>query len=94
VEPKAALVASDLRRRYGDRLALVGGMCNALVLPRGSRGEIRAHTLDVLSAGAEGGLVIGSHSIGPDIAVESYDCFIELWRQYGSYPMRLTVATK
>ena len=71
VEPKAGLIASQLRRRYGKRLALIGGICNAHILPRGSREEIRAHTLDVLSAGAEGGLVIGSHSIGPDIPVES-----------------------
>ena len=83
VEPKAGLNAAALREKYGDRLALLGGMDNAGVLPRGDRDEVRRHTLEVLSAGREGGLVIGSHSIGPDVSVETYDYFIELVREQG-----------
>lgn len=85
VEPKAGLIASELREKYGDRLALIGGICNAEVLPGGDREEIRRHVLNVLSAGREGGLVIGTHSIGPDISVESYEYFIELWKEHGQY---------
>lgn len=87
VEPKAGMIARELRDRYGEKLALIGGVCNAEVLPGGDREEIRGHVLDVLSAGREGGLVIGTHSIAPDISVESYDWFIQLWREFGTYPM-------
>jgi hypothetical protein len=30
-----------LREQYGRRLALVGGLDNCIILPRGDRGEIR-----------------------------------------------------
>ena len=83
VEPKAGLNVAALREQYGDRLALLGGIDNARLLPRGDREEIRRHALEVLSAGREGGLVIGTHSIGPDISVETYDYFIELVREQG-----------
>ena len=83
----AGLSASALRARYGDKLALIGGICNNHILPRGSREQIREHVLDVLAAGSGGGLVIGTHSIGPDIPVESYDYFTELRREFGRYPM-------
>jgi len=87
VEPNAGLSVSALRARYGDKLALIGGICNNHILPRGSREQIREHVLDVLAAGSGGGLVIGTHSIGPDIPVESYDYFTELRREFGRYPM-------
>ncbi len=79
VEPKAGLHAGELRARYGTRLALLGGICNSQILPRGDREEIRRHVREVLASGRDGGLVIGSHSIGPDISVAAYDYFIELW---------------
>ncbi len=83
VEPKAGLDARTLRDKYGDRLALLGGLCNAQILPRGTREEVRAHVLDVLSTGEIGGLVIGTHSIGPDIPVDTYEYFMELIHEFG-----------
>ena len=85
VEPKAGLNARELREKYGTRLALIGGLCNAAILPGGDREAIRRHVMEVLEAGREGGLVIGTHSIGPDISVESYEWFIETWREHGGY---------
>lgn len=89
VEPKAGLNALELRRKYGKKLALLGGVCNAFVLPRGCPEELRAHVLEVLSAGVEGGLVIGTHSIGPDISVETYEQYARLLDEFATYPMHL-----
>jgi uroporphyrinogen decarboxylase len=86
VEYNAGLDALDLRERYGKRLVLIGGLDNAGILPRGDRDEVREHVLRVLEAGREGGLVLGMHSVGPDISVETYDYVIELLREYGTYP--------
>lgn len=80
VEPRAGLSVPRLRERYGDRLALLGGICNSVILPRGDRGEIATHVHEVRSVGKEGGLIIGSHSIGPDISVDTYDWFIHCVR--------------
>jgi uroporphyrinogen-III decarboxylase len=87
IEPKANMDAAALRERYGDRLALIGGVCNAWVLPSGSPEQIREHVRRVLSAGIGGGLVIGAHSIGPDVSVERYDYFASLVREHGRYPL-------
>ena len=80
VEPKAGMHAVRLRERYGRSLALLGGLDNAHVLPRGTPQEIEAHVRHVLSTGERGGLVIGAHSIGPDIPVENYDLVHRLVR--------------
>jgi uroporphyrinogen decarboxylase len=94
VEPKANMDAVALRRRYGDRLALVGGICNAHILPRGTDAEVREHVLSVLSAGADGGLVVGSHSISYEVSVARYDYFISLIREFGRYPLPTSAETK
>ncbi|MAG37503.1 MAG: hypothetical protein CL878_14805 [Dehalococcoidia bacterium] len=83
VEPRAGMDALALRAQYGSRLALIGGVDNAHVLPRGTDEEVRQHVLPRLEAGRDGGLVIGSHSIGPDISVARYDYFVSLVREYG-----------
>ncbi|NLG28324.1 MAG: hypothetical protein GX557_10460 [Chloroflexi bacterium] len=73
VEPKAGMDVVALRKRYGRQLALLGGLDNAHILPRGSDAEVEAHVRRVLEVGQDGGLVIGAHSIGPDISVARYD---------------------
>jgi hypothetical protein len=42
-------------------------------LPWGTPAELEAHVRHVMSAGAEGGLVVAAHSIGPDIPVANYE---------------------
>jgi uroporphyrinogen decarboxylase len=85
VEPKAGMHVPELRQRYGTNLAYIGGLCNARILPQGTKEEIEAHVREILSAGEEGGLVIGTHSIGPDIPVQTYDFVHQLIRRYGVY---------
>lgn len=85
VEPKAGMDAPSLRRKYGRRLALLGGLDNAHILPRGDRAEIEAHVRRILEAGQDGGLVIGAHSIGPDVSIETYDYVHNLVRKHGVY---------
>ncbi|MDA0748940.1 MAG: hypothetical protein O2954_20670 [bacterium] len=77
VEPKAGMDLVRLKKKYGNRLALIGGMCNVHVLPCGTREEIRDAAMQILDVGREGGVVIGTHSIGPDVPVENYDWYHE-----------------
>jgi hypothetical protein len=85
VEPRAGLDIVALKAQYGDRLALIGGMCNAFVLPSGSFEEIRGATRRILEAGADGGIVIGTHSIGDDVPVRNYECYHETVMTEGRY---------
>jgi len=80
VEPKASMDLVKLKKKYDHRLAFIGGMCNARVLPRGTRGEIVRRTREILEAGRDGGVVIGTHSIGDDVPVANYDLYHETVR--------------
>jgi len=89
VEPKAGMDVVRLRKRYGKKLAFSGGLDNAFILPRGDRDEIRDHVTHVLESGQEGGLIIGTHSIGPDISIGTYDYLQDLILKLGRYPLVL-----
>ncbi len=89
VEYHTGLKPLELRERYGDRLALLGGLDNAIILPRGDGEEVRRHVLEVLSAGHGGGLVLGTHSVGPDISVGTMELVRKLILEHGHYPLDL-----
>ena len=87
VEFHVGLDPVKLREKYGHRLALLGGMDNAHILPRGDPAEVLEHMLAVLSTGRDGGLVIGTHSIAPDISLQTMELVRSLILEYGTYPM-------
>jgi len=75
VEYAAGLDVAKLSKKYGRRLRYIGGVCNTHILPGGDPARIREHTQALIDVGRDGGLVIGTHSIGPDISVESYELY-------------------
>ena len=75
----------ELRERYGDRMVFFGGSCNTRVLPGGDRAEIEAMVKELAELGHDGGLVVGSASIGNDISPASYDFYIQMLEKYGDY---------
>jgi uroporphyrinogen decarboxylase len=88
VEPKAGMDIVALRKRYGRRLAFLGGLDNAHIMATASLPELREHVLRVLSVatdGKTGGLVVGGHSIGPDVSVERYDFVHQLIVEHGQF---------
>ena len=86
VEPRAGMDVPTLCRKYADRLAFIGGLCNSVILPSGTLEQVRDHVLCILRAGEDGGLVIGSHSIGADITVERYKLIMQLLQKHGNRP--------
>jgi uroporphyrinogen decarboxylase len=82
-EPKAGMDAVAIRAQYGDRLAIIGCLDNAFDLPSGDRGRIDASLRRLLPLGRDGGLILGSHSIGPDISVDTYEYLIEIENALG-----------
>ncbi len=89
VEYKAGLDCMKLRERYGDKLALIGGLSNGLILPRNNPAEVKDHVLRMMSAGKEGGMVLGTHSVGPDISLEIWDLAYQTYVDYRDYPLNL-----
>lgn len=55
---------AEFHRRYGNRLALYGGLDNCFIIPEGSPDQVRDHVLDTFhTVGANGGLVFSTHDI-------------------------------
>ena len=81
VEPKAGMDLLSLKQKYGRKLAYIGGMCNAHVLPRGSKPEIKAQVDRIKEAAQDGGVIIGAHSIGSDVPPENYHYYQSLVAQ-------------
>ena len=85
VEPSAGMDAVALLEQYAGRLRIVGGVCNTRVLPRGDREAIRRHVAPLVEAGRDGGLIIGTASISPEVPVASYEYFRQLVAKLGAY---------
>ena len=83
VEPKAGMDLVRLYEQYESQLALLGGMCNAFVLPGPDKSRIEQETRRILEVAQNGGVVIGTHSIGPDVPVENYEVYHHTLERYG-----------
>lgn len=94
LEPIAGMELEPLKRRYGHRLILVGGIDCSQLLPLGTPEQIRGavqHAVQVAAPG--GGFFIGSSSeVNPATPLENVLAFYEACRGYGRYPLATTQA--
>ncbi|HOX37048.1 MAG TPA: uroporphyrinogen decarboxylase family protein [Candidatus Brocadiia bacterium] len=91
IEPIAGMDIGLMKRRYGDRLVLVGNVDCSQVLPLGTKEDVIKATIECLRAAAPGGgHFIGSSSeITPATPLENVLTFYDACRQYGKYPINL-----
>ena len=91
IEPMAGMDIGLMKRRYGDRLILVGNMDCSQLLPLGTPAEIVEGTKQILrDAGHGGGLFIGSSSeIVPATPLENVLAFFKACREWGQYPLQV-----
>ncbi len=89
IEPLAGNDIGELKRRYGDRLILVGNVDCSQLLPLGMPEQIREAVRQTLMvAGRGGGLFIGSSSeIVPATPVENIFAFYQACHELGRYPL-------
>jgi uroporphyrinogen decarboxylase len=81
VEASAGLDVVKLAEKYHGQLSFIGGVCNTHVLPSGDPERIRRHIEPIVDAAKNGGLIIGTHSVGPDISVESYELYRKIVKE-------------
>ncbi|MEA3336138.1 MAG: uroporphyrinogen decarboxylase family protein [Chloroflexota bacterium] len=84
VEPRANMKVVELRKCY-PKLILAGGMDNSGILINGPIEEIQASTREIIDVARDGGVLIGSGSIGPDISLENYAAYHEVCMTYGNF---------
>jgi hypothetical protein len=85
VERSAGLHVENLINKYYGKLSFIGGLCNTHILPHGTHEEIKRHVDILIEAGRNGGVIIGTHSIGPDVPVENYELYRSVVGQNGFY---------
>jgi uroporphyrinogen decarboxylase len=87
LEKRAGMDAVAIRHRYPD-LILTGGMCNTDTLVHGPPDRIERETKELIDLGRDGGIVIGAHSISPEIPLEHFVTYDHTCRTYGDFASR------
>jgi uroporphyrinogen-III decarboxylase len=88
IEPDANMDIFDLKRRYGQRLALLGNLdCD--LLSRGSPAQIADVVLRLMREVAPGGGYVFStaNSVLADVPPGNLEAMLEAARRYGRYPI-------
>lgn len=91
IEPIAGMDIGLIKRRYGNKLILVGNVDCSQVLPLGSVQDVVEATKNCIrEASPGGGHFIGSSSeIVPSTPVENILAFYKACHEYGTYPINL-----
>ena len=76
--------AFTIRRQYPG-LILTGGMCNTDTLINGPVARIQAEARDLIDLGRDGGFIVGTHSVSPEIRLDYFAAYDEVCRTYGDF---------
>ncbi len=84
LERRANMDALELRKKY-PHLILTGGMCNTDTLVNGPIARIQKEAHQLIDLGRDGGLIIGTHSVSPEIPLENFAAYDDICRTYGIF---------
>lgn len=86
LDPQAGVDLADVKRRVGDRVALIGNV-NCGLLSTGTDDEVVADVRRALAEGMPGGGYIFSTSncIYTGMPLARYDLMLDIWRREGNY---------
>lgn len=84
VERRAGMLMPELRKKY-RKLILTGGMCNSDTLINGPISKIEAEAREIIDLGRNGGVVIGTHSLSPEVPIENFAAYLNICRTYGVF---------
>lgn len=89
LEPIAGMDIGEVKRRYGDRIAVVGNVDCGELLSRGNPDEVMEAVKETIAkASPRGGHILASsNSIHPAVKPENYKVMVETARKFGRYPI-------
>lgn len=90
LDPTASMNMRDVKRRYGDRLILIGNVSVDNLCTR-NREEITQETKECLRAAAPGGgyILSSSNSWYTDAKLENCIAMVDAGRKHGRYPINI-----
>jgi len=85
----AAMDIGEVKRRYGDKVCIVGNIDLDYTLPMGTEEEVEAEVRDrIMTAGPGGGYIISSaNSLTAYCKVENVFAMARAIKKYGKYPL-------
>jgi uroporphyrinogen decarboxylase len=91
LEPVAGMDIVEVKRRYGDRVCLIGNIDCGELLSRGTPEQVTRTVRDTIRQAAPGGgyIMSSSNTIHSSVKPENYRAMIDATHQYGTYPISL-----
>lgn len=85
IEPSAGMDIGEVKRRYGDRICLVGNIDCGKLLSRGTPEEVREAVRRCIEVAAPGGgfILSSSNSVHSSVRPENYLAMIAAAREFG-----------
>lgn len=89
LEPIAGMDIGEVKRKYGDRIAVIGNVDCTELLTAGSPADVEEAVKETIAkAGPGGGYILASsNSIHPAVKPENYRAMAGAARQWGQYPL-------
>lgn len=84
LERRAGMDMIEIRKKH-PRLILTGGMDNTDTLINGPVERIEAEARQIIDLGQDGGVIVGTHSISPEIPLEHFAAYDRFCRTYGNF---------
>jgi len=84
LERRANMDMARMREQY-PRLVLTGGMCNTETLIKGPVERVVAEAREIIELGRGGGVIIGTHSISPEVPLAHYAAYHETCLSFGDF---------
>ncbi|GAB4319073.1 MAG: hypothetical protein Kow0069_22460 [Promethearchaeota archaeon] len=88
LEPEAGVDLALVKKKVGDRLALLGNVDTGHVLSGGTREEVEsAVRAAICAAGGDGNFVVSPANMHPAVRVENLRWMVEAAKKWGKYPL-------
>ena len=91
IEPAAGMDIGHVKRKYGDRVCIIGNIDCGELLSRRPVGEVIASVKKTIAEAAPGGgyMISSSNSIHSSVRPENYRAMVETAKAVGRYPIQL-----
>lgn len=90
IEPAAGMDIGEVKKAYGDRIAVIGNIDCSHLLSFGSTGDVRSAVKECIQKASPGGghIISSSNVIHDGVPPENYEAMINATKEYGNYPIQ------
>jgi len=91
LDPLGGMTIAKVKSKYGQRIAMKGGIEASGVLRSGTKEEVRQAVLECIAKGAPGGgyIISACPEIVYGVNPENYRTMLETVRDHGTYPIKI-----